>query len=202
MKSSRPVAFFLVVVVSLVIGVAGYFLDVVSIKAGEEFVDRLFEDERNADISHPQVLTCNSFQLRYPKNWKIDEDDEVYDPNQNFSIESPGSSFVMFAIGTLEMSPEERLKFYVREYEKMGAVIIERFERYGRYSGKGAILTRKNMGIQTTIKLFAFSYKGFNAIITQFWPDEDFMMVHTGFGLIENTFSVTTIDERTAMEKP
>jgi hypothetical protein len=195
MKSSQSVTLILVVIASLVVGgVIGFILGVASTKAGKAFLEELLEEEQNADVAHPHVVIRDRFQLQYPTNWKIDVNEEDYDPDQNFSIDSPGSAFVMFAIGTEELEAEESLRIYLRQYEKLGSVAIERFERFGRYTGKGAIVKDKSMGVRSTIKLFAFNQKGSSFMITQHWPDEDLKKVQAGLNLIENSFSLVTKD--------
>lgn len=108
-----------------------------------------------------------------------------------FSIDSPGNAFAMFNIGSIEINPEENLQIYIQKFEKlMSDPVIVRFERYGRFSGKGVILKGKIMGIRTTTKLFTFNQKDVTVMITQQCPDEDLKDVQAGLNLIENSFSL------------
>ena len=80
----------------------------------------------------------NAFRLQYPSNWRIDVDDEDYDPDTLFSIESPGSTFVLFEIGKVGIEPEHYVQDLIRSYRKrMSKPVVSRFERYGRFTGKG-----------------------------------------------------------------
>ena len=177
--------------VSLVVGVvAGFFAGVASTKAGKTFLNNLLEEEQRADVSRPKTLARERFRLQYPSNWKIDVDDEDYDPDAMFSIESPGSAFVMFVIGSVEMKPDDNLQDMIERHgQLMRSAVIERFERYGHLSGKGALMRGRIMGIQMTVKLFAFSQDGLTAIITQQCPDEDLKQAQAGLTLIENSFT-------------
>ena len=192
------------VVVSLTVGVvAGFFLGVASTKAGRAFLDDLFEEEQKADISRPTTLIRDRFQLQYPTNWRIDVDDEDYDPDQMFSIDSPGSAFVMFVIGTVETEPEDNLQMQIRQFKKlMSSPAIDRFERYGRLTGKGATLKGKVMGIRTTTRLFAFSQDELTVMITQQCPDDDLNRAQDGLTLIESSFMFRTNTNQRTPNQP
>ncbi len=178
------------VIISLVIGGAlGFVAGVASTKVGKAFFKNLFQDEMKADLTHPQQLVRDGFELEYPSNWKIDTEDSDYDPDHMFSIESPGNAFVMFVIGAGETQPEEILQIQIRQFEKlMSNTSMERFERYGRLSGKGAVVKGKILGSSTTVKLFAFNDRGQTLMITEQCPDEDLIRVKDGFALIEKSF--------------
>jgi hypothetical protein len=192
------------VVVSLFVGgVAGFFLGIASTKAGKAFLADIVQDEQKADVSSPKKIVRERFQLQYPANWKIDVDDEDYDPDQMFSIDSPGSAFVMFIIGTAELDPEEHLQIQIRHHEKlMGRMSIDRFEKYGRFRGKGATLKGRIMGSRTTVKLFAFQQGGLSLMIAQQCPDEDLKRVQDGLNLIETSFALKATNKTETAERP
>jgi len=204
MNGIAPRILVIAVAVSLVVGgVAGFFLGIASSKAGKAFIRDIFEEERMAEVSHPKKLVRDKFELQYPSNWNVSVDDEDYDPDHLFSIESPGTAFVMFAIGTLEMEPEDNLQIQIREFEKlMGSPSMDRFESYGRLTGKGVTLKGKVMGIKTTAKLFAFHQDGLTVMITQQCPDEDLKCVQDGLTLIESSFTPRTKNEKGTPDKP
>ena len=119
-------------------------------------------------------------------------DDEDYDPDAMFSIDSPGSALVMFIIGAGETKPEDTLQSQIRPFEKLiSRPAISRFEKYGRYTGNGAILKGRVMGIKTTVRLFCFHQNGLTVMITEQCPDEDLKPVQAGLRLIEGSFSLT-----------
>ena len=144
-----------------------------------------------ADVSHPRNLVRERFQLQCPSNWKVDVNDEDYDADHMFSIDSPGSANVMFVMGSLETNPEDVLQDQISAFEKLfGAPTISRFERYGQISGKGAILQGKIMGNRITVKEFSFYENDLTVMITQQYPDENFKYVQDGLTLIESPFSL------------
>ncbi len=152
----------------LVGGIAGFFLGVASTKAGAAFLINLVGQEQQAETGMPRKLVRERFELRYPKNWKIDVDDADYDPDQMFSIDSPGAAYVMFVLGNMETNPEDSLKEYIHSFSKlMDKPAIQPFETYGQIHGKGAILQGKLMGIKTIVKVFACYSQGVTAIIVQ-----------------------------------
>jgi hypothetical protein len=192
------------VIISLVVGgIAGFFLGLASTKAGKAIVQGIFNEEKKAEVSQPKKLAREKFEIQYPSNWKIDTEGKDYDPDHMFSIESPGSAFVMFVIGPGETVPEDTLKEQIRQFEKlMGSPDIERFERYGGLTGKGATLKGRILGIRTTAKLFAFHEDGLTVMITQSCPDEDLQPVQAGFSLIENSFTLKAHEKKKVPDKP
>ena len=172
-------------------GIGGFFLGVLSTKAGKAFIQDIFEEEKRAEIKTPKNITRARFKLQYPSNWKIDEQDEDYDPDSMFAIDSPGSTFVMFALGNGEIDSEESLEDQIHQFEKiMSNITIEKFEKFGKYSGKGAIMKGKNMGIKMTVKLFSFNQEDFSIMVTEQCPDEDLLLTLDGLKLIETSFEI------------
>lgn len=174
-------------------GIAGFFVGVASTEAGKAFLEEILQEEQMAEVAHPGKIVRERFQLRYPSNWKVDVNDDGYDPDRMFSIDSPGSSYVMFQMGTLEMKPEDALQGQIAQFEKlMGSSTLTRFEKYGRFSGTGAMISGRIMGVRTTARLFSFSREDLTVMITTCHPDEDLEYVKDGLALIEHSFSLKT----------
>jgi hypothetical protein len=194
MNKVSPKMLVVAVVVSLAIGgVAGFVLGVAATKAGRSFVRGMFQGEAKPAVSDPKKLIRKQFELQYPSNWHVDVDDKDYDADHMFSIDSPGNAFVMFAIGAGEMAPEDNLKIQLEQFEKiMSSLSVEKFEKYGRYQGKGATLKGKILGTRTTVKLFALKHDGLTVLLTQQCPEEDLSSVQAGLDLIENSFLLRT----------
>jgi hypothetical protein len=190
MSKIAPSILVVAVIVSLAVGgIAGFFLGIVSTKAGKAFIRDMVEDERNAEVSQPAKLVRDRFELQYPSNWEIDTEDEDHDPDHMFSIDSPGSAFVMIVIGDVASDPEDNLQTHLRQFEKlMSNSATSRFDRYGGLTGKGATLKGRIMGIRTTVRLFACQQDDLTILITQQCPDEDFKQTQGGFSLIEKSF--------------
>lgn len=172
-------------------GIGGFFLGVLSTKAGKAFIADIFQEELLADIKSPKNINQERYMLQYPGNWKLNIEDEDFDLDSMFSIDSPGNTFVMFVLNNGEIDSEESIKDQIHQFEKiMSNSIIERFEKFGKYSGKGAIMKGKNMGIKMTVKLFSFTIDDFSIMITQQCPDEDLLLTQDGLKLIENSFEI------------
>jgi hypothetical protein len=170
-------------------GIAGFFLGVASTNAGAAFLTDLVEQEQQAETGRPKKMVRERFELRYPRNWKIDVDDEDYDPDTMFSIDSPGAAYVMFVLGDMETNPEDSLQEYIHSFSKlMDKPAVQPFETYGQIHGKGAILQGKLMGIKVIVKVFACYSQGVTANIVQQYPAEDLKYVENGLSLIEKSF--------------
>jgi hypothetical protein len=182
------------VITSLAVGgIAGFFLGMASTHAGKTSIRSTLEEEKTAEVSHPKKLIREVFELQYPSNWHVDADDKDYDPDYSFSIHSPGNAFVMFDLGAGEAEPEDILQIQLRQFEKvMSNPAMDRFERYGRLTGRGATLKGMIMGSKTIVKLFAFGQDGLTIMIAQSCPDDDLERVQDGLSLIESTFTLRT----------
>ncbi len=186
------------IAVSLIVGlIAGFFMGVASTKAGRAFLRDVAEREQTADISHPKELVREAFRLQYPSNWRINVDDEDYDPDTLFSIESPGSTFVSFEIGKVGIEPEHYVQDLIRSYQKrMSKPVVSRFERYGRFTGKGAMLKGRIMGVKMNARVFSFRENGLTVMISESYADNDLQDARAGLGLIEMSFSLSANGSR------
>ncbi len=174
--------------VGLVVGFAG---GVLVTKAGRTFLAGLVESERPAQVARPQTLAREQFQLQYPGNWKLDREDEDFDPDHAFNIESPGSAFIMFHIGKATLEPDAALEQQVAAFSKlMDRPAQAHFSRWGGFTGQGVVLRGRVLGIPTTIKPFVFSRDGQSVIVVQYYPDEDQAAVLPGLQLVERTFAL------------
>lgn len=198
MNQTSIVVLVLAVFVALVVGgIGGFFAGVAFTNLGRGGLEDVlvFDDEEHADVEQSKHLERDGFQLDYPINWSIDEEDEDYDPDRLFSVDSPGSSYVMFAIGKLGDEPEELLAGQVLAFEGLlDRPTRKNFGQYGNASGAGAELKGSMMGIPTTIRLFSF-VDGENAVmVTEQCPDEDLEMAKPGLEMIENSFELKPVE--------
>ena|SRR5688572_30221126 len=79
----------------------------------------------------------DSFSLQYPSNWRIDTEDEDYDPDAFFSLESPDDNLVMFMIFNVPVDKDELLN---AQLEAFSSQVIKKpeiteFNRWGDYYG-------------------------------------------------------------------
>ncbi len=190
MKRVPVVALVVAVVMSLVAGVVvGFVLGVAATEAGREFLRDIVENEQAADVATPQHMERPRFTLQYPGNWYVDLKDEDYDPDHLFSIDSPGSAYVMFVLGPFESDPEEALRDQIAAFESLlGSPAITRFAQYGDLAGKGATLRGRIMGIRTTVRTFCAFERGQTVIITEQFPHDDEHFVKERLALIERSF--------------
>jgi hypothetical protein len=180
------------VVFLVVVAVAFLIMGIATTQAGRELFTDILQNEQVPQVSHPKTVVRDKFKLEYPSNWNIDVKDEEYDPDRMFMIKSPGSTFVMFALIVGKTTPEECLRIQMRPFEKkMARPSVVRFERYGRYTGKGATLKGRLRGIPSTVKLFSFRQGDLEVMMTQYCPDEDQYQVQSGLRLIEKSFMMT-----------
>ena len=200
-KKSNPGVLIAVIVVSLIAGVAvgflgGFFVGVASTKAGREFLEDMVQIEEMANVKSPKKLVREKFELQYPANWSVGVDEDDYDPDHMFSINSPSATWIQFGLDDLETDLEDNIQVYVTAFTKlMASPRITRFSRYGRHTGKGAQLNGNILGSKTTIKAFSYSEGGVTATIVQQYSDEDLKYVKSGLDLIERSFSIRKQDK-------
>ena len=120
-------------------GVVGFGAGVASVKAAREAFTAAFQDERSAEVDAPQSIDRPAFRLQYPRNWKVDAAGADHDPDRNFSIDSPGQSFVMFVIATGEMDPRVAASAHVSQQTAKLMRDAKRtpFARWGPHGGVG-----------------------------------------------------------------
>src|SRR5687768_1393831 len=102
----------------LVVGIgAGLLLAMVATQAGRSFLESMSSSERPADVKDRRAIEREAFRMAYPGNWKVDVEDEDYDPDHLFSIDSPGSCFAMFLVYDAEATdPATMLNAQVDQY--------------------------------------------------------------------------------------
>jgi hypothetical protein len=173
-------------------GVVGFGAGVASVKAVREIFLSAFQDERSAEVDQPQLVDRPAFRLQYPQNWKVDTADTSYDPDRMFSIDSPGTSFVLFSILTGEIDPQLALDAQVNQHQKViHDATRTPFERWGAYPGKGMLLTGKKLDISPgTVRIFAFRVGERTFTVVESTSDDDRSKVAPGFALVERSFRV------------
>jgi hypothetical protein len=74
--------------------VAGFALGVYSTDFGKKLMEVATSNEGPADVAHSKTITRDHFELKYPGNWMLARDDEHFDIDRYFSIDTPGHSYV------------------------------------------------------------------------------------------------------------
>jgi|SRR3989339_1627077 len=188
---SKKTVIILAIIIFVVGNITGFFLGVFTVKGAQSFLISLFENEKAADVKGQNEIARSDFNLKYPSNWKIDTADEDYDPDCLFSIDSPGSSHVMFIVYDTATDPEENIKNQIKAHsEKLiknpGLVY---FNRWGQYDGTGVELKGRVLGVlKGAVRIFSYSNQARSFVVVEFSYDEDLKLVGPGFKLIESTF--------------
>lgn len=192
--SRAPTVFVGLACLAVGLGV-GFGAGVLSVKAGRDFFIGLFESEERANSAHPKAVERPSFRFEHPGNWSIDITDGDYDADHNFSIESPGDSFVMFQIADAELDLKDLVDSHATlQTEKLIKQATQtRFTKWGAFEGEGVLLKGRQLGITPgSMRIFAFQADGQTYTVIESTFDEDRAKVQPGFDLIARTFRVKT----------
>lgn len=182
------------IVLSLAIGgVVGFGAGVVAVKAGRDLFVGMFASERAATVATPTTVDRPSFVFQHAGNWRVDATDKDYDADHSFSVETPGQSFVMFQIAEGDLEPKAVVETHAAL--QMAKVIKQAtrtsFTKWGAYTGEGALLTGKHLGLTPgTVRIFAFRVGERTYTVVESTYDDDRANVEPGFRLIERSFRV------------
>jgi hypothetical protein len=151
--------------------------------------------EQQADVRSAKPIVRERFRLEYPGNWTIDVEDEHYDPDHLFSIESPGSCHVTFIVFDAALAAKDVLKAQLDAFvPKLSRSPVQApFARWGAYDGEGVALAGNFLGVQGgSIRIFAHASgrEDLTLTIVEFCYDEDLPLVRPGFELIERSFEL------------
>ncbi|MFT5525627.1 MAG: hypothetical protein ACI9G1_000560 [Pirellulaceae bacterium] len=173
----------------------GFVAGVASTNAGSEFLESIVSLERPAEIDDPKSVERPKFHLSYPGNWEVADDEEDYDPDTHFSIDSPGDAFTMFMIGEGEIDPVDTVQQQVLAFRRiMPNLTTENFGEFGQYSAAAAKMKGRMFGIPTTVWAYSFQHEGHAFIVTEQCADEDLQNVEPGFKLIRESFQIEEVE--------
>src|SRR5262245_53949127 len=101
--------------------------------------ESLWESEQAADVRATKSIVRERFRLEYPGNWTIDVEDEDYDPDHLFSIDSPGSCHVSVIVYDAAIPAEQCVAAQVRSFvpKLVKDPVQTPFTRWGAYDGAG-----------------------------------------------------------------
>jgi hypothetical protein len=155
----------------------------------------LVQTEQDADVRAPKRIVRERFRLEYPGNWTVDEEDEDYDPDHLFSIDSPGSCHVTFIVFDAVISAKTSVATQVEGLvpKIMREPVQVPFARWGAYDGEGVALAGRMLGLERgSIRIFAHESEPEDLTLTivEFCFDEDLLLVRPGFELIERSFEL------------
>lgn len=191
---SRALPFIAIFLLGAVLGgLAGFGAGVLSVRSARTFLQDALELEQPADVARPRLLERPGFSLQHPGNWKVDTEDRAYDPDANFSLDSPGASFVRIMVASGEADPARVVEAHVTVQLRTILKDAARtpFAGWGSFTGAGVELKGRSMGlVPVTLRIFAFQAGGRTVTILEYRPDEDAPRVQAGFDLVARTFAL------------
>ena len=133
-----------------------------------------------------KTITRDSFSLKYPEKWTIDEEDPDYDPDALFSIDAPDDqNMIMFFVFNTVIDAEEMLTEQVKSLSEslIKNAEVTGFSEWGKYKGKGKILKGKFLG----------AYKGYIRLF--FYEDQ-----HKSMLVMEQIYDSATEEVKTDLK--
>jgi hypothetical protein len=150
--------------------------------------------EKPADVAHAQTMDREGFTLQYPGNWRLNADAAANrSPDRLFSLDSPGSSFVMFAYYDVPTDPAANLAIQMETFVPTQIIDAtqEPLARWGAYEGAGVVLKgRTPAGVPAHLRIFSHSGADESFVVVEMVFDEDVVDVEPGVKLIESTFKL------------
>jgi hypothetical protein len=192
-SAGRRVPLWLTGVLFALGGLLGFGAGVLSTQAARDFLRAALKDEQRADVSSRKSVSRPGFHFEMPGNWQIDTRSPDYDPDHQFSLETPGQSFLMFIIADAELDATAILEKHVDAQRARALKSAERsgFLGWGAHQGQGARLSGKYLGLTPgTVRIFVFVAAGRTYTVVESTYDEDVALVEPGFRLVERTFRV------------
>lgn len=171
--------------------VAGFALGIYSTDFGKELLEVATSSEEPADVARPKSIARDHFQLKYPGNWKLARNDEYFDIEQYFSIDTPGYSYVLFDIRRVDASPQDSVQDSMEYYSKLVRVSDRTsFDTWGKYSGVGVELVGDYVGEPCVVRIFSHTSGDLSFTVTEFFDTGTKQHVRPGFDLVEATFEL------------
>ena len=153
-------------------------------------------DEEPADVANPKAVTRDHFQLKYPANWSLARNDEDFDIDQYFSIDTPGYSYVLFEIYLVDTSPQDNVQDSIEYYSKLLRVSkTTSFDMWGKYSGAGVHLVGEYVGGPAEVRLFSHTSGECSFTVTEFFDPATKQHVKPGYDLVEATFVLRSAED-------
>jgi len=175
---------------------AGLALGVYSTEFGKQLLAVATSVEEPAEVVQTTTIARKHFQLEYPSNWTLAKNDEYFDIDHYFSIDTPGYSYVLFAIWRVDAPPRDDLQDSIKYFSKLLRVSrTSSFAKWGRYSGSGVHLAGKYDGEPAEVRVFSHSSDDLTFMVTEFFDTATKHHVKSGYDLIEATFVLHSADK-------
>lgn len=150
-------------------------------------------DEEAADVAKPQTIEREGFRLEFPGNWRVATEEDDYDPDAFFTLESPGGSYVTVEIIDEEVAVDEEVRLCVADFvpEWIRRPDKESFTTWGAYEGLGLALRGRTVyGDEGSVRIFAHSSPKGSIIISEVTYDADLDLVAPGLELIRKSLKL------------
>lgn len=179
----------------------GFGFGVYSTEFGKELLAVATSEELPADVANPKAVRRDHFELKYPANWSLARNDEDFDIDQYFSIDTPGYSYVLFEIYPVDTSPQDNVQDSTKYFNKLLRVSkTTSFDRWGKYSGAGVRLVGEYVGEPVEVRLFSHTSGERSFTVTEFFDTAKKQHVEPGYNLVEATFELRSAEAENPVE--
>ncbi|MET0394324.1 MAG: hypothetical protein ABW019_14355 [Chitinophagaceae bacterium] len=142
--------------------------------------------------AQPVTIKRDSFSLKYPAGWTIDTEDEDYDPDALFSLDSPDDeNMIMFMIG-IPMEADDLLKAQVEAFttDFIKKAEVTSFDTWGKYKGKGKLLKGKLLGLfNGFVRIFIYTDDYKTMMVVEQCYDKAYQTLEKDYELIRSSFT-------------
>lgn len=139
-----------------------------------------------------KTISREAFSLQYPGEWTIDTEDEDYDPDALFSLDSPdGENMIMFIIFDMAVDADELMNEQVKAFSEqlIKKPAVATFNTWGKFKGKGTMLSGKLMGVfKGAVRIFVYSEEERTMLVVEQYYDKAIDKLKKDYDLIANTF--------------
>lgn len=149
--------------------------------------------EEAADLTKPQTIERDGFRLEFPGNWRVATEDDDYNPDEFFTLESPGGSYVTIEIVDEEVAVDEEVRLCVADFvpEWLRRPDKESFTAWGAYEGLGLHLRGRTVhGDAGGVRIFAHSSPKGSIVVSEVTYDADLALVTPGLELIRKSLEL------------
>lgn len=139
-----------------------------------------------------QTIRRDSFSLKYPAGWTIDKEDEEYDPDAFFSLDSPDDeNMIMFMISTpidADVMLDAQVDAFTAGLVKKAE--ITSFTKWGKYNGQGKLLKGKLLGtFDGFVRIFVHTTEHKTLLVVEQCYDKAWTTLEKDYELMRSSFT-------------
>ncbi len=136
----------------------------------------------------------DNYSFDHYSNWQMDSSDVDFDIDSFFTLNGPvENGFITFFVFNAATDEKNNVDAQVAAHLKktMKNATVTYFDKWGRYTGHGAIMKGKLLGVfKSQIRIFSFSTPNSSFIMIAEYEDSESELVLPGLELIETTFKL------------